>query len=226
MRKIIVVIIITMELLGANQALAAATSSPRLIEQAVPFSSQAPTFDWGNPRFQGACEETSVLMAMRWVKGGSFGVEATSTKKMAQDILSISNYESKNFSTYDDTSVADTASWLLSSYFKYNKYEIKKNLTIKMLIQALERGNIIIVPTNGRLLKNLHFTGAGPEHHMVLIKGYDYVNKSFITNDSGTRVGKDYKYPQNILFKAIADYPTGVNLPRKSIEKTGIIIRT
>ena len=164
-------------------------------------------------------------MAMRWVKGQSILLDNKSVQKTKREILDLSAYQEKAIGTYHDTSASTTAKWLLGGYYKYNNYEVKKNITVKDIIKNLEQGNIIIVPTNGRLLKNPNFSGLGPERHMVLIKGYDYRKKLFITNDPGTRNGENYKYSEKILYQAIRDYPTGYHVPIKNIEKTAIIIK-
>ena len=98
------------------------------------------------------------------------------------------------------------------------------DVSIAGMIAELEAGNIIIAPTNGRKLNNPNFSNLGPERHMVLIRGYDYNKKEFITNDPGTKRGEAYRYPEKNLFNAIRDYPTGNHVPIKISKKTMIII--
>ena len=74
-------------------------------------------------------------------------------------------------------------------------------------------------------LGNIYFTAPGPENHMLLIKGYNFNDKSFTTNDPGTRRGEGYTYDENVLFEAIRDYPTGYHLPNDIILKKVILIK-
>ncbi|MEI6379075.1 MAG: hypothetical protein WCO55_05425 [Candidatus Falkowbacteria bacterium] len=76
----------------------------------------------------------------------------------------------------------------------------------------------------GRLLKNPNYKAPGPLQHFLVIKGYDYATKEFITNDSGTRNGRDYRYPEKVLFTALREYPTGKHLPIKENKKMLIIV--
>jgi hypothetical protein len=77
---------------------------------------------------------------------------------------------------------------------------------------------------NGRELKNPNFKAPGPVTHMVLVKGYDYKTKEFITNDPGTRRGENYRYPEKISLKAIRVYPTGYHLAVKKVKKEMIVV--
>jgi hypothetical protein len=92
------------------------------------------------------------------------------------------------------------------------------------LITPLVLGQLLIVPTNGQLLHNPNYTAPGPERHNLVIRGYDSVTKEFITNDPGTRKGEDYRYPENVLFKALSDYPTGDHLPILIASKSAILV--
>lgn len=205
------------------------TSSETLVKtrilQIVPFTSQAPLGEWNDDRFQDGCEEASVLMAMKWAKGGSIKLDKAGLDKVRSEILDIVAYEQKILSNYHDTSAADTLEYLIKGYFTYTRAEVKQDITITDLIKELEAGNIIIAPTNGRLLKNPNFTAPGPERHMLVIIGYDYKNKKFITNDPGTRRGAGYQYPEEILEEAIADYPSGWHKIAENRPKNVIIIK-
>ena len=186
----------------------------------VPFTVQAPQREWKDSRFQDACEETSVLMAIKWAKGKKLGT----AQEVHNEIIKMAAYQTKNYKNYHDTSAADTGIRLLSGYFKYDQWEIKEDITIKEIITYLEKGKLIIVPTDGRLLKNPYFTAPGPERHMLVIKGYDYKTKRFITNDPGTKKGENYQYSEKILYSAIGDYPSGYHEKILKIKKNAIII--
>ncbi|MBI3888147.1 C39 family peptidase [Candidatus Microgenomates bacterium] len=102
--------------------------------------------------------------------------------------------------------------------------ELKTNITFDDIISALEQNSLVIVPMDGQALHNPHFTGSGPARHMILIIGYDPKTKEITTNDPGFTVGKSYRYPADLFYLAIRDYPTGNHVPITKILKNGIIV--
>lgn len=192
----------------------------KLIHYDVPFTTQAPFGNWDDIRQQNACEEASMLMAMLYVRG-----ENMSPREAFEEILKIDSFEKETYGYHLDTSAQDT-SQVIRDYFKYAKVEYQTNITLQSIKEQLMRGNLVIVPADGRKLGNPYFTAPGPETHMLLIIGYDPTRNEFITNDPGTKRGKDYKYNEDVLYNAIRDYPTGYHAPITSISKTMIIIET
>lgn len=184
----------------------------------VPFASQAPLGNWDDPVFQNGCEEASVFMAMLWVEG-----KQTTAKDVEKAILALSNFEQKKYGNFLDTSAADTAR-LIQDYFGYQNVSVKSNINIDDIKTELWDGNLVIVPVNGRKLKNPFYTPPGPERHMLVIIGYDSQNKTFITNDPGTRRGKTFQYPEHVLGEALRDYETGYHEPIKEIKKVMIVV--
>ncbi len=91
------------------------------------------------------------------------------------------------------------------------------------MISELKNGRVIIAPMNGQALKNPNFTAPGPINHMLLIRGYDPIKKTFITNDPGTRNGELYEYEENLLYSALRTYPTGYHEPNPLPQKNIII---
>ena len=83
---------------------------------------------------------------------------------------------------------------------------------------------MVLVPTNGQALGNPYYRPPGPERHYLVIKGYDSRTEEFITNDPGTKRGQDYRYKQDVLFKAIRDYSSGYHEPIKDIRKVMIVV--
>jgi hypothetical protein len=178
----------------------------------VPFFCQAPTANWGDPRQQDGCEEAVILMAHLWLagSGGSRGgAKTTITAAEAEaEIIAISEWEKARYGFCEDRSLADTAA-LFEEYYGHKNWEIKKNVTVAGIKAELAAGNLVIVPTNGRLLANPYFSFPGPVTHMLVIVGYDENDGVFLTNDPGTRRGQSFPYPYERLVAAIYDYPTG-----------------
>lgn len=186
----------------------------------IPFTSQAPFGEWTDKRQQDGCEETSVLMTMFWIKK-----EDLTPEKAKEKILQISEFEEKNYGHSVDTSAQDTLDRIINGYFNYKKAFVKRKISKTDILFELAQGNAVIVPANGKLLKNPYFTPPGPDKHMLVLKGYDKESHEFITNDPGTKMGKSYRYNEDILFNAISDYPTGDHEFFDKIEKVMIVIK-
>lgn len=190
-----------------------------IIINSAPFTPQAPFGSWKDQRFQDGCEEASVLIAFRWAK--NLGL----TKKEAEtEILKMADWETNKYKNYRDTSAADTAKRLLGEFYGYKNYQVKSDIKASDIISEIQKGNIVIVPTNGQKLKNPYFTQPGPDRHMLVIIGYDSTKKEFIVNDPGTRRGQNYRYNEKILFNAIRDYPTGNHLKIVGEKKSMIVV--
>lgn len=194
-------------------------STSSLILLDAPFTSQAPFGEWSDQRQQDGCEETSALMAVAWARG-----EKLSKKKAKKEILAIAEYEKNKYGSFADTNAEDTVIRIIKGYFGYGKSKVLENISVDQIKAELYKGNLVLVPCNGRRLGNPNYTAPGPERHMLVIRGYDLVKKEFITNDGGTRKGENYRYKDDILFKAIVDYPTGDHEPIEKESKTMIIV--
>lgn len=184
----------------------------------VPFISQAPTGEWGKSEFQNGCEEASALMVHAWREGKAY------TKETARaELVAMARYQEEKIGQGIDTDVADTARLLLVGYFDIAEYRLAYDFTLDDLRQATGAG-LVIVPANGRALGNPNFTAPGPLEHMLVVTGYDAEKKEFITNDPGTRKGAGYRYPEQVLFDAIREYPTGKHVPITINRKAMIIV--
>ncbi len=172
---------------------------PSEINLSVPFTVQAPFANW-EPPYKEFCEEASVLMAAKYLKGESISGPAAADK----DMLAIKAFEDKRFGYYQDTTAAETAV-ILKEYFDINAVKLVDNPTADDITAAVSAGQVVIVPAAGRLLGNPYYTPPGPLYHMLVVKGFTSDGK-FITNDPGTRRGADYLYPEDILLNAMHDW--------------------
>jgi hypothetical protein len=168
----------------------------------VPFTSQAPKGNWEMP-YQEACEEASLLMVLGYYKGDE-GSYASSTAD--QKILDLVSFEEEQFGLGPDLTVAQAARVIeaYDSSIQADVVEVKDADQIKRFIAD---GVPVIVPADGKALKNPNFRNGGPVYHMLVITGYE--GKRFITNDPGTRKGYDYIYDANVLMGAIHDWNEG-----------------
>lgn len=166
----------------------------------VPFTSQAPFSNWAMP-YQEACEEASMLMVGRYFSGQTRVIDKGDADKAIYELL---NWEAANGYAIDMTA-EETTEVLRKFYnlsartiYDYDVETIKKEVTL---------GNPVIIPAAGRQLGNPNFTPPGPLYHMLVIKGFD--SKGFITNDPGTRNGRDYWYTDDRIMSSIHDWNGG-----------------
>lgn len=192
---------------------------PGRVVHSVSFIAQAPFGDWADPRQQGACEESTMLMAVRWARG-----EVIDRATVLQDIFALSDFGKRRFGTIRDTSAQDTALFA-TEFFNHPNVSVKSDPTIDDIRRALASGAVVAVPTNGQVIGNPYYTPPGSAYHMVLIIGYDDARGVFITNDPGTRHGASFEYPYTTLYNGIRDYPTGDHEPVLRIIKTMIVVR-
>lgn len=164
----------------------------------VPFMSQAPKSDWSLP-YQEACEEASVIMVDAYYRG----IEKISIDEATKAINSLVDYENKTLGFYKDTDAQDTAAFI-KGYFKYADVLVVPLTDITQIKRAVANGFPVILPADGKLLKNPNFRNGGPPFHMIVVKGYS--KEGIITNDPGTRKGADYVYDPAVLMNAAHDW--------------------
>ncbi|MBI4281265.1 C39 family peptidase [Candidatus Uhrbacteria bacterium] len=189
---------IILALLLLLPSIAHAGELPKKILLDVPFTSQAPYANWKQP-YQDACEEAAVVMAAAWVQKKSL------TQKIADKMIrELVAYQIKTVGDYKDTNAEQTAK-LARDFYKLNT-RVQYDVTHEDIRAELARGNIVIAPMAGQLLKNPYYTRPGPAYHMLVFIGYDDTTKELITNDAGTRRGKKYRYSYATIDKALHDW--------------------
>ena len=192
------------------------------IKLTVPFVLQAPFANWSDPVFQNACEEAAIVMVENWLRG----IVKISQEEAQEQIREIVKFENENFGYNADTDVFRIRE-IFEKYFDRKNINVREDISIEDIKKELQKGNLVLVPAFGRALQNPNYTALGPITHMLVIIGYDPVKKEFITNDSGTRKGANYRYSEKILFEAIWTYPSGKNhpeIPGSERKKSAIIV--
>lgn len=170
---------------------------PDKLDHEMAFVSQAPYAVW-DELHQEACEEASMIMVDKYFKGLNLTAHT-----MEQGILDLVKWQTQNDYRVDLT--AQEAVDIINDYFGLTA-QVSIDVTVERIKQELFSGKIIIVPAAGRKLGNPYFQTPGPIYHMLVIKGYDDVAKEFITNDPGTKRGKDFRYQYQKLISAIHDW--------------------
>ena len=191
---------------------------PSFVQLDVPFTPQAPFGEWSDPGQEDGCEEASVAMALHWASGTSL----TRTEAL-QEITAVSDYELKTYGFFADTSAADTIKIIIEGYFHFMHATLRYDITGSDIRAALADGNVVIVPADGRVLANPHYTPPGPLHHMLVVIGYDDAAQEFITNDPGTRDGAQYRYSYATFDAALEDYVSGDHEPL-IVHRTAMIV--
>lgn len=199
-------------------------SQTSIILEDVPFTAQAPTWNWEDIIYQEWCEEASMLMSIFWSRDEDITMETAHA-----EILNIYNFEKTIYGDFLDISIYDTAR-VLNEYFSFTQYKVIENITKDDIIESIKRWNIVIIPAFWRDLNNIHYTPPGPIPHMLVIIWYDPEKKEFITNDPWTINGKQYPYNEDVLYNAIWVYPSnkgGVSPPNltEKRKKAGIEIQ-
>lgn len=204
----------------AAPAFALAAATPRGPRE-VPFTVQAPLGKWRDPVYQNACEEAAVLMVMRWAMGDERPLGAVEALKA---IRKLADFQRTRYGHFHDRSAADTAQ-LIRDFYGHTGVAVKSVTSAADLRAELDRGFLVITPMNGRKLGNPYYTSPGPLTHMLVVTGYDRKTDEFITNDPGTRRGKNFRYVSKTLLYALRDYPTGFHQPITAERKVMIVVK-
>jgi hypothetical protein len=171
------------------------------INLAVPFWSQAPRGDWSLP-WQEACEEASAILVDLFWKNGNYSLE-----QMEAAIRVAVDWQMKKFGYYEHTTAAETA-LMIKELYGYKKVEVEYGVDTDDIAAHVRAGRPVIVPLAGRLLNNQFYTSPGPVYHMLVVKGIAQ-NGDIITNDVGTRHGKNLTYSPSVFLNAMHDVPEG-----------------
>src|SRR3989338_325431 len=114
-------------------------NTPTKVLLDVPFTSQAPTGNWSDDRYQDGCEEASMLMAVEWATNSTI-----SQQEALDKIADMSAFEQSMLGTYHDTSAVDTVKWS-KEYFDYEKIENFTDVTVQDIKNQLSEGKVVVV---------------------------------------------------------------------------------
>ena len=109
----------------------------------------------------------------------------------------------------------------MMSFFGYSSDDILiiRKAGIYDIKAQVASGFPVIAPTYGRWLNNPFYKQPGPEYHMVTVIGY--TEDRIITNDVGTKRGKDFSYPSDVFKKSMDKEGADVLVirPKRLIQK-------
>ena len=179
----------------------------------VPFQPQAPRADWNLP-YQEACEEASLIMAGRFFSGRGLTVD-----EMDKSIKDLVEWERKRFGYYEDTTVAEVVS-IAQEYFNLNA-SLDYDVSAENIKKHISQNKLVLVPAAGKILPNPYFKNGGPLYHMLVIRGY--IQDKFITNDPGTKRGKEFVYKYNDLLNAVHAWPRETGGSKRDVSEAEML---
>lgn len=168
----------------------------------LPFTPQAPFAIWDKDHNE-ACEEAAILMVHFYLQG------RTSTPEIAnQEILKMIDYQRKNWSGHFDLEAKEVAR-LAKEFYGYKNARVVYDISIEEIKREIFKGNPPILPAAGRKLQNPYYKRPGPLYHMLVAIGWDEEKKEIVVNDPGTKRGKGFHYPYQILENALHEWNEG-----------------
>jgi len=177
-------------------------SIPWAFKAEVPFTPQAPFGEWNDP-WQDFCEEAVILMLTKYYKSPS-PTTIISKNEASGLMLYIMSQEEKLLGYHKNTGAEDIAQ-MLKSVFELEA-KVIEGASIEKIKEEILRYRPVIIPAAGRRLGNPYFQKGRPFYHTIIVIGYDDSDRTFIVHEPGTRFGKEYKYAQQTLFDAMADW--------------------
>lgn len=170
----------------------------------IQFYSQAPQSDWGMP-YQEACEEASMILAYNYINLREMTVE-----EFDQALRDMVQWQIDTYGIHKDITIEELGI-IAEKYLGFANFEVIDNPTVDQIKGFLVKGYPVIAPFAGRALGNPFFTAEGPIYHMLVIRGYEEGPNGlrFITNDVGTRRGKNFVYDEKVLMNALHDWVDG-----------------
>jgi hypothetical protein len=162
----------------------------------VPFVCQAPFQTEANWVFhEESCEEAALIQVHYYLEG----IENPSAQESHDIILNMIKWQEANFGEHKDL-YANDMKIFIRDYYGYpdEDIEIIYDAEIIDIKKAVSKGYPVIVPIMGDILKNPYYPYPG--YHMLTIIGY--TPEKIITNDVGTRRGKDFSYTYETFMNA------------------------
>lgn len=161
----------------------------------VPFITQAPLQTESNWLLhEESCEEAALLQAYLYETD-----QKISKEEANKVILDMIEWQKSNFGEHKDL-YAEEMRKFIKGYYGIDS-QIFKDINIQQLKNLVSQGHPVIVPITGNILNNPYYPYPG--YHMLTVIGY--TEDKIITNDNGTKRGKDYSYDTETFNKAMQD---------------------
>ncbi len=172
----------------------------------IAFFPQAPKKVW-DVLHEDYCEEAALLGVHAFLQNKKYTID-----QMEQELSKMYDWQMKNFGYFESTELA-MVERIAREYLGYKNVRIIENPTLDMIRDEVAAGRPVIVPANGKMLKNPYFKNGGPMFHMYIIRGFT-ANGDVITNDPGTQHGENYVYKKDVVMAALRDWDHGQDKTR------------
>jgi len=163
----------------------------------VPFVCQAPLQTEANWTYhEESCEEAALLQVQYYLTG----VKEVNKQEAHDVIIDMITWEKENFGEHKDL-YANDMKLFIQEYYGYTDDEVEIIFDAKIIDikKAISSGYPVLVPIMGDILQNPYYPYPG--YHMLTIIGY--TPEKIITNDVGTRRGKDFSYSYEKFMRAL-----------------------
>lgn len=169
-------------------------SNSKLLD--APFICQAPletTENWKS--HEDSCEEAAVLQAYLYETG-----KTMAKSEANNEILKMKDWQNNNFGDNHDL-YADELKKFISGFYGIpsDEIEIIYKASIQDIEAYIDKRHPVIVPIRGNILNNPYYPYPG--YHMLIAVGY--TSDRIITNDNGTRRGKNFSYNKETFLEAM-----------------------
>lgn len=163
----------------------------------VPFVCQAPFQTEANWVYhEESCEEAALLQAKYYIDG----IKEADKQTAHDTIMDMISWQEKAFGEHKDLYANEMKTFINGYYgIPEERIIIIYDAEIIDIKKAISGGNTVIVPIMGDILKNPYYPYPG--YHMLTVIGY--TPEKIITNDVGTRRGKDYSYDYDVFKNAM-----------------------
>ena len=163
----------------------------------VPFVCQAPLQTEANWVYhEESCEEAALLQVQYYIEG----IKDVNQQTANDTILDMIAWQKENFGEHKDLYAKDMKLFIQDYYgYEPDEVEVIFDVEITDIKKAVSSGYPVIVPIMGDILQNPYYPYPG--YHMLTIIGY--TPEKIITNDVGTRRGKDFSYTYDKFMRAL-----------------------
>lgn len=167
----------------------------------VPFFPQAPKKNW-DVYHEDYCEEASLMTVHVFITGKKYTID-----EQEAALEKMRDWQMEKFGYFESTSIEQVAR-IAREFLGYKKVRIIDNPTIADIRKEVAAGRPVIVPANGKMLKNPYFKNGGPEYHMYVIRGFNESGDA-IANDPGTQHGENFVYKSSVVLSSMFDWNNG-----------------
>jgi hypothetical protein len=192
-----------------------AKAEAEIIKLPVPFIAEVTDGQWVAP-WNNACEEAAITMVDQYY----LGIKKISVQRSRDLLWPLFDIQDKLFGKNTDTDTEQTAK--LANLKMAYKATVVDSPTLEQIKDEIRQARPVIVPVYGFGLNNpeLRFRREGSSYHMLVLSGFDDAKSEFITQDSGTVNGLDFRYKYDTIMSVLHDFnhkESKVNGPAKAI---------